>query len=188
MKERKEWGKREVEKGECQEAHSFCWAPSGSGKVDKQWRELHPISFLKPEQTHTHHNAWAPSPPIQCLACCKHCQGLGLINHWPDTEQKRDANKKRGENKIEGSCKQQWETQMRWWLGAIHPRVPGLTLFNLVKSVPKSKKSPPVSWQGRNETVNLTKKGSCCGTERGDVGYAALCWACRELQLGNYFI
>lgn len=64
-------------------------------KVDKQWRELHPISFLKPEQAHTCHNALGSitTDPVQHA---KYCQGLGLINRWPDTEQKCEANKGKG--------------------------------------------------------------------------------------------
>lgn len=64
-------------------------------KVDKQWRELHPISFLKPEQAHTCHNAPGSitTDPVQHA---KYCQGLGLINRWPDTEQKCEANKGKG--------------------------------------------------------------------------------------------
>lgn len=64
-------------------------------KVDKQWRELHLISFLKPEQAHTCHNAQGSitTEPVQHA---KYCQGLGLINRWPDTEQKCEANKGKG--------------------------------------------------------------------------------------------
>lgn len=64
-------------------------------KVDKQWRELHPISFLKPEQAHSGHNAQSSTitDPVQHA---KYCQGLGLINRWPDTEKKCEANKEKG--------------------------------------------------------------------------------------------
>lgn len=152
----------------CKEAHSFCWAPSGSGKVDKQWRELHPISFLKPEQRHAHHNAWAPSPPIQCLACCKHCQGLGLINRWPDTEPKREANKGRGENKNGGELLATMRNTNKMMAGS-HPSTrPGLTLFNLVKSAPKSKQSPPVSWQRKqSDSQSHTKRKLLLNWMRG---------------------
>lgn len=89
MRGRKEWER------ECVEKHILSGECHLEVKVDKQWRELHPISFLKPEQAHTCHNALGSitTNPVQHA---KYCQGLGLINRWPDTEQKCEANKGKG--------------------------------------------------------------------------------------------
>lgn len=130
----------------CQEAHSFCWAPSGSGKVDKQWRESHPFSFLKPEQTHMHYNAWAPSPPILCCT-------PSIVRDWVLSivgqilRRSVRQTKGRGEKKNGGELQATMRNTNEMMAGS-HPSTrPGLTPFNLVKSAPKSKHSPLVSWQ-----------------------------------------
>lgn len=101
----------------------------------------------------------------------KHCQGLGLINRWPDTEQKHKANKGKGreQKKMEGKCKPQWETQMRTWPAAIRPR--GLDRLYLIwSSLPQNQSNLP-QWadRARNQTANPAQKGSWCGAEWGNI-------------------
>lgn len=101
----------------------------------------------------------------------KHCQGLGLINRWPDTEQKHKANKGKGreQKKMEGKYKPQWETQMRTWPAAIRPR--GLDRLYLIwSSLPQNQSNLP-QWAdiARNQTANPAQKGSWCGAEWGNI-------------------
>ena len=130
----------------CQEAHSFCWAPSGSGKVDKQWRESHPISFLKPEQTHARHNVQAPSPPILCSA-------PSIVRDWVLSivgqilSRSVRQTKGRGQNKNGGELQATMRNTNEMMAGSHSSTRPRLTPFNLVKSALKSKQSPLVSWQ-----------------------------------------
>lgn len=166
------WRKARAKDGDCQEAHSFSWVPSGSGKVDKQWRELHSISFPKPEQTHSHHNARAPQPLIPCRV-------PSIVRDWVlsivgQILSRSVRQTKGGERtKMDESCNGQWETQMRRWLGATRPC--GLDQLHLIwSSLPcpsKKKRNQRTLLPGElNETI---------------LGYRALCKTFTMLQLGN---
>lgn len=162
---RKKW-ERERE-SVCQEAHSFCWAPSGSGKVDKQWRELHPISSLKPEQTHARHNA---SPPILCHV-------PSIVTDWVLSIVGQILSRSVRQTKAEGKRtkkKNRWKLQATMrktneMMAESHPSTQlRPTAFNLVK--PAQNHSNLLQWADRrNQTVNPTLKGSYCWIKWVDI-------------------
>lgn len=181
---------REVWKeGVCQEPHSFCWVPSGSRKVDKQWCETHPISFLKPEQTHARHNAWAPLPPIlRCVPSIVRDWVLSIVGQILSSTRRtkgRGENKKKNGGEMQATMRNTNEN-----MAGSHPSTrSGPTLFNLVKSAPKSKQSPSVSQQSKESDSQFCPKRKLvrcwmrqyqtmqhCGRNANYYSYKSLCF------------
>lgn len=121
----------------------------------------------------------------------KHCQGLGLINRWPDTEQKHKANKGKGrEQKKNGGEMQATMRNTNENMADSHPSTrSGPTLFNLVKSAPKSKQSPSVSRQSKESDSQSRPKRKLvrcwmrqyqtmqhCGRNANYYSYKSLCF------------
>lgn len=115
----------------------------------------------------------------------KHSQGLGLINRWPDTEQKQKANKGKGrEQKWKRAVSDNRNTNEK--MAASHPfTCPGQAPFNLVKSAPKIK---AVSPSELNYIANPTQKRKLLWSLMRQYGAAQHCVGAQSITAANCFI
>lgn len=128
------------------------------------------------DTSHLLPKAWTDTCLPQCMSAtatdpvlrAKHCQGLGLINRWPDTEQKHEANKGKGrEQKWRGAAS---DNEKHKWEDGWEPSVLAVwTDYLIWSSLPQNQSNlPHRADRGKNQTANPAQKGSWCKTEWGN--------------------